>query len=173
MTHVSIDDPVVDEPGMLDEEWLAAPKKRSRIQLTMVGLLIASLCFLGGSLTQKYFGADDSSSAAQGVPGGLPAGLPDGFPAGGLPATNEGGASTAPAEDESSDSIIGTVVEIKGDTWVVEDLGGKRHEVTVAKDTDVTRETRITTDDIKTGDRVQVTGTTKAKQLQADSVTQR
>ena len=94
------------------------------------------MCFLGGSLTQKYFGADDSSTAAAGGPGGFPAGVPEGFPgggAGGLPATSGVGAGAAPVEEDPSDSVIGTVVEIKGDTWVVEDLGGERHEVTVAE----------------------------------------
>ena len=174
MTQTSIDDAAIDDVGMLDEAWLASPTKRSRSRVVMLGLLVAAMCFLGGSLTQKYFGADDSPSAAQSVPGGFPAGLPEGFAGGGaanLPAPSGGG--TAPVDEDPSDSVIGTVIEINGDVWVVEDLGGKQHQVKVVEDTTVTRETRITTEDINTGDRVQVTGTTKAKELQADSVTQR
>ncbi len=122
MTDNTIDDAVVDDTGMLDEEWLAAPTKRSRSRMTMVALLVAAMCFLGGSLTQKYFGADDSSTAAAGGPGGFPAGVPQGFPgggAGGFPATSGVGVGTAPVEEDPSDSVIGRVLEIKGDTWVV------------------------------------------------------
>ncbi len=34
------------------------------------------------------------------------------------------------------------VVEVRGDVWIVEDLGGERHEIKVGDDTDVIREVR-------------------------------
>ena len=69
--------------------------------------------------------------------------------------------------------MIGTVVEIDGDVWVVEDLGGQRHEVRVTDQVDLVRETQLTPDQVTIGDRVDVTGTTKDDQLVADDVTLR
>lgn len=168
MTTSTVDD------TMLDEEWLAAPRKRSRLRLVMVAGLIASVCFLGGALAQKHLGADDA--AASGA-GGLPAGAPEGFPAGGFPSAAPQGTGTSPTEPDAGadaeDQVIGTVIEKNGDVWVVEDLGGKRHEVTVANDTEVVREAKSTPAKVKTGDRVQITGVTRGDGLRAADITLR
>ncbi len=66
-----------------------------------------------------------------------------------------------------------SVASVKDGVWVVEDLGGERHEIVVSVDTKLTRETSFTAQDIKAGDRVQITGTKRDQQLQATDVTQR
>lgn len=159
---------------MLDEEWLAAPRKRSRARLVMASALVASLCFLGGALTQKHLGADEAAAAG---PGGLPAGIPEGLGAGmpdGFPGGQQGAAApSAGAAADAEDQVIGTVVEKKGDVWVVEDLGGTRHDVSVTDDTQVVREARLTPSRVKAGDRVQITGVTSNDRLQAADITLR
>ena len=75
--------------------------------------------------------------------------------------------------DAGADAVIGTVVEIDGDVWVVEDLGGKRHEVRVTDQAHLVRETQLTADQVAVGDLVDVTGTTKDDHLVADDVTLR
>ena len=167
-------DTVIDDP-MLDEEWLAAPAKRSRLRAALAALLVAGLCFLGGALVQKHFGAssaEEASAGAGGFAGGqLPEGLPEGIAQGGFP----GGAADTSSGDDSDDAeaVIGEVVAVRGDVWIVEDLGGKRHEVKVGDDTAVVRETRVATAQVNVGDPVDVTGTTSNGRLQADEVTLR
>lgn len=162
-------DNVMDDP-MLDDEWLAAPAKRSRARLVLVVALAAALCFLGGALVQKHYGTSSTSSAAAGpggFPGGqLPEGLPEGFAQGGLPAD-------AGTTEDDSQSVIGEVVEVRGNVWIVEDLGGKRHEIQVGDETDVVRETSIKPSQVKVGDPVDITGTDNDGRLQADEVTLR
>jgi hypothetical protein len=167
---------VSDEP-FLDEEWLAAPRQRSRLRLVLAALLAVSACFLGGVLVQKHFGADDSATAAG--PGGLPAGLtlPEG---GGLPTGGglPGGGTAAPVAGsgnttDDTDAVVGTVVSIDGDVWVVEDLGGERHEVRVTDESDLVRETPLTPEEVAVGDRVDISGTTADGQLTAEDVTLR
>lgn len=165
----------IDDDTMLDEEWLAAPRKRSRPRLVMVAGLIASVCFLGGALAQKHLGGEDAAASA---PAGFPAGMPEGFggAAGGLPGGAPQGNGSSPIEPESeagSEQVIGTVVEKNADVWVIEDLGGKRHEVTVAKDTHVVRETRLTPSKVKAGDRVQISGAARGGRLRAADITLR
>jgi len=155
--------------SMLDDEWLAAPVERSRFRAVLVVALAAALCFLGGALVQKQFGTDSSAEAATGPAGfgggQLPDGLPEGIGQGGFP-----GGTTS---DDAGESVIGEVVEVRGDVWIVEDLGGERHQVKVGDTTDVTRETSIKPAQVEVGDPVDVTGTTSDGQLQADEVTLR
>ena len=162
---------VTDDP-MLDDEWLAAPAKRSRLRGVLVVALAASVCFLGGTLVQKELGTASTSGAAtapSGFPGGgLPEGLPEGLGQGGLP----GDVATTTTDDDTT-SVIGKVVEVRGDVWIVEDLGGTRHEVQVGDDTDVVREKRLKPSQVKVGDPVDVTGTDRDGRLQADEVTLR
>lgn len=174
----NVTDSVIDDP-MLDDEWLAAPAKRSRVRAVLVVALAAAVCFLGGALVQKQFGTASASEAAgpAGFGGGqLPEGLPEGmgqggFPGGGVPdAPEDTGGTTA---DDPSASVIGEVVEVRGDVWIVEDLGGERHQVEVGDDTDVVRETSVKPDQVKVGDPVDVTGTNSDGRLQADEVTLR
>ena len=162
MTDTAIDDP------MLDEEWLAAPAKRSRVRLTLTVVLAAAVCFLGGALVQKQFGTDTAAETAAGPAGFSGGQLPEGIALPGAP-DDAGGASS----DDASQSVIGEVVQIHGDVWIVEDLGGKRHQITVGDDTDLTRETSIKPAQVKVGDPVDITGTNSDGQLQADEVTLR
>ena len=169
MTETVIDDP------MLDEEWLAAPVKRSRLRVVLAVALAAAVCVLGGAMIQKHFGASSAAEAATGpggFPGGqLPAGMPEGgFPAG-VPGTSDGASETAGADE--SKSVIGELVEVRGEVWIVEDLGGKRHRIRVDDDTDVVRETSIKLTAVKVGDPVDVTGTSSNNRLQATEVTLR
>jgi uncharacterized protein YdeI (BOF family) len=162
MTDTAIDDP------MLDEEWLAAPAKRSRLRLTLALVLAAALCFLGGALVQKGLGTDTAAATATGPTGSNGGQLPEGL---GLPGASDdaGSAST----DDADRSVIGEVVQIRGDLWIVQDLGGQRHTITVGDDTDVTRETTVEPTQVEVGDPVDITGTDSGGQLQANEVTVR
>ncbi|MBJ7359525.1 hypothetical protein [Nocardioides sp.] len=164
---------------MLDEAWLAAPRHRSRLRLVLATLLAASLCFLGGTLVQKHFGAETSATPAG--PAGLPTGaegFPEGFPAAGgqVPGAVTGGSGddgTGDTENEGTDdtgAVVGTVVSIDGDVWTVEDLGGERHEVRVTADSDLVRETSLTPDQVAVGDLVDISGTTAGGRLTAADV---
>ena len=153
---------------LLDEAWLAAPARRSRVRMVLAALLAASVCFLGGALVQKHFGAAASGASASPAFPDFAGGAPSGFP-GGAPTGGDTGSGAA----DETDSVIGTVVEIRDGEWVVEDLGGNRHTITVDEETSVIREEKLTLDDVKNGDLVQVTGTTSKKKLQADDITLR
>lgn len=168
-------DTVIDDP-MLDEEWLASPVKRSRLRAVLAAILAAAVCFLGGAMVQKHLGAGSAAETAA-SPSGFAAGqLPAGLPEGGLPGdatgASDGAADSANGADEAK-SVIGTVVEVRGGVWIVEDLGGKRHRIKVSDDTDVVRETSLHLSEVKVGDPVDVSGTTSNGQLQANEVTLR
>jgi Domain of unknown function (DUF5666) len=165
----------VSDDTMLDEAWLAAPRHRSRLRIGLATLLAASVCFLGGALVQKHFGAE--SSATSTGPGGLPTGaggFPEGFPGAGqgIPG-GTGDTSGTGAPEKNRDAVVGTVVSIDGDVWTVEDLGGERHEVRVTDDSDLVRETSLTPDQVAVGDLVDISGTTADGQLTAEDVTLR
>lgn len=168
-------DTVIDNP-MLDEEWLAAPVKRSRLRVVLVVILAAAVCFLGGAMVQQHFGASSDAGATAGpggfVGGQLPAGLPEGGFSGVAPGASNGAADSSAGADEA-ESVIGEVVEVRGEVWIVEDLGGKRHRITVGDDTDVIRETSIQLTAVQVGDPVDVSGTTSNGRLQANEVTLR
>ena len=142
----------------------------------------AALCILGGVLVQQHFGAAETTTAG-GLPNGFPGGgsVPSGFPGagGGLPdGAQQGGGGAAPpttseTADAGADAVIGRVVEIGGDVWVVEDLSGKRHEVRVTDQAHLVREAQLTADQVAVGDLVDVTGTTENDHLVADDVTLR
>lgn len=171
-------DTVIDNP-MLDDEWLAAPAKRSRLRAVLVVALAAAVCLLGGALIQKHFGASSAADAATGpagfgggqLPEGMPEGMPEGIGQGGFPGESDDAGGTT--DDDAGESVIGEVVEIRGDVWIVEDLGGKRHKVKVGETTEVTRETSIKPAQVEVGDPVDVTGTNNDGRLQADEVTLR
>ena len=110
--------------------------------------------------------------------GQLPEGLPEGIGQGGFPGS--GGGLPGPSDDaggattdNASQSVIGEVIQIRGDVWIVKDLGGKRHKITVGDDIDVTRETSIKSAQVRVGDPVDITGTNSDGQLQANEVTLR
>lgn len=148
----------VSDGPVLDEEWLAAPRSRSRLRLVLAALLAASLCFLGGVLVQKHLGPSTAAAAPTGFPGG--ATLPDGgqgFPgAGELPG---GGSTTAPdgADDDQEAAVVGTVVSIDGDVWTVEDLGGTSHQVVVGEAAKIVRETTVSAADVELDSTVDIT----------------
>ncbi len=165
-------DTVIDDP-MLDEEWLAAPVKRSRLRVALAVVLVVALCFLAGAMVQKHFGVGSAVESATG-PGGfaggqLPAGLPEGGFPGGAPGASEGAADNSAGADGAK-SVIGKVVEVRGEVWIVEDLGGRRHRIKVGDDTDIVREARIDVSGVKVGDPVDVSGTTSNGRLQAIEV---
>lgn len=146
--------------ALMAEEWLAAPRKRSRVRAALVVLLAAAVCFLGGALVQKHLGSTDAgaSGAASGPPAmssmQLPQGLPDLSQAGGAQG------STGASSPGGSDHVIGEVVAVRKGSWVVRDLGGKRHRIPVTDDTAVVRETKGSTDDVEVGDTVDISGDT-------------
>ena len=166
-------DNVVDDP-ILEEEWLAAPTQRSRLRLALAAVLVAALCFLAGAMVQKQYGASDAAAS------GLPAGAvspPQGgaFPGagtGGFPTTTDsGGGST---DDADAEAVIGTVVAIDGDVWVVKDLGGKRHRVAVGDDASLVHESALERSQVRVGDSVDITGSTiSGGRWAADKVTVR
>ncbi len=185
MTEPSLNDTADHhlDDQVLDEEWLAAPTKRSRGRLILIGLLAAAVCFLGGAFTQKHYGP--STTAATAAPGGT-AGLPGGFPgggqgfpggAGGFPGagtqSDQQGAAGGGDQPTGTEAVIGHVVQINGNTWTVEDLGGKRHQITITDDTLVTREETLTADQVAQGDTVSITGTTSGDKVSADQITLR
>lgn len=168
-------DTVIDDP-MLDEEWLPAPVKRSRPRAVLVVILAAAVCFLGGAMLQKHFGTSSDPGTAAGPAGFAGGQLPAGLPEGGFPGVGSGtvdGTADSPTGADEAESVIGTVVKVRGEVWIVEDLGGKRHRITVGDDTDVVRETSIQLTAVKVGDPVDVSGTTSNGRLEANEVTLR
>lgn len=138
--------------ALMAGEWLAAPRKRSRLRTLLVVLLAAAVCFLGGALVQKHLGSTDST--ATGSAGGPPAGamqLPQGLP----DLAQSSGASTS---SDDGASVIGKVVAVRDGFWVVRDLAGKKHRVPVTKDTEVVRESPLKARAVKVGDTVDVSG---------------
>lgn len=173
--------PTADIDTELDEEWLAAPHSRSRLSAALAAALILSLTFLGGVLVQKHWGATGTGSTASpsGLPGGFPNGAaPSGFPqlggaAPGGPAS-AGTSQSGSATTTGSTTVIGTVISIHGTNWIVEDLGGKRHTITVPQETTVVREERSSTGTVNKGDTVTVAGTNAAgNSLNASRITLR
>jgi hypothetical protein len=173
MTHPPADttaDPTDDPTGdrtadssgdLLDEEWLAAPTRRSRLRGVLVVLLAAALVFLAGVEVQRHFGATSSSDSA--VAGAFPGGgLPTGFPAAGGPQGNQPDTSASSGSSGSGDdaAVIGTVESVKGDVWTIKDLGGTLHEVTVSSTVRIVRETSVDPAEVETGATVDVAGTT-------------
>lgn len=163
--------PVADD---WDDEWLAAPTRRSRWRSVLVLALAASLVFLAGVEVQKRFGtASGGSSALAGAPAGFPSGMPSGgFPSGmaapGGDAGADAGADTG--ADSGSDSggdsgagaetrteVIGTVIAKHGDIWVVKDLGGTKHRITVTEDTRFVRQSSLSASDVAAGATVDIT----------------
>jgi hypothetical protein len=158
----------IDEQGtgdLLDEEWLSGKPRRSRARLVLLGALVLSATFLGGVEVQRHYGTSGSTGTSA---GGLPTGLPSGFPAGGFPGGGTpGGATTGTGQGtgtgsgaSSSSQVIGTLVAVKGDTWTVKDLGGKKHTITVDTTTRIVREETVDPADVPTGTTVDVAGTT-------------
>jgi hypothetical protein len=164
-----------DDTELLDEDWLAAPTRRSRWRTTLLCALAAAVVFLGGVEVQKQFGS--SATAASGRPAGFAGGLGGGF-AGGFPGATGGTGSTSTttggtAGSQSTSSVIGTVVSRHGTTWTIKDLGGTTHRVTVPATAPLTRQRPIKASRIKPGATVDVQGSTSGGRLTATSITLR
>jgi hypothetical protein len=152
----------------VDDPWLAEPPKRSRLRLVLLILLAAAVVFYGGVEVQKRYGTAGSATdtAAGPAAGGFTP--PDGasFPGGGqLPGGGTGdengtGDQGAGSSDTDTDTVIGTVVSLKGDKLVVEDFGGKKHTITLGANVRVVLKTAGNTSDLKAGATVQVTDST-------------
>jgi len=155
MTHTQAQ--TEPETELLDEEWLSAPTRRSRLRSVLVVLLAAALVFLGGVEVQRRFGATPSgtdSATGPSLPGGgvLPSGLAGG------PQGTPPDASGSTGTDEAA--VIGTLQSVKGDVWTIKDLGGTLHEVTVSSTVRIVRETSVAASDVETGATVDISGTT-------------
>lgn len=174
-THVVGPQPDSLDQELLDEPWLADTHRRSRARVVLLALLSAALVFLAGAQVQRHFGATSSQSGAAatipasgtGFPGGIPSGAGIPGASGNIPGGG-GGAAQGSVGDESdqgtvgdgtgSAAVIGEVVSVKGDTWIVKDLGGKKHTVTVASSTTVVRQQHVSARTVKPGQTVNVSG---------------
>jgi hypothetical protein len=146
-----------------DDEFGAAPAPQRRIPL-VTGLLVLgvalALTFAAGVLVQKHHDAGTTAATpgagafqAGGFPGGAGAGFPNGQASSGASAS--GGTTSGPV-------VIGTVVNVKGKTMTVKDLGGKQHVVRLAATTTATKTITITVGALTPGTTVSVEGTTIA-----------
>jgi hypothetical protein len=175
-THAAIDD------QMLDEEWLAAPERQPRLRLILLAVLAASVFFLGGALVQKHFGTGSGASSVGAGPGGagfpsggqMPRGMPNGFPgAAGIDSQSTASPTDGATAGTGSKSVIGKVVEVRKDVWIVEDLGGKRYTVRVTDHAAVVRESKADRSQVKAGAAIEISGTTSDDQIEASKVTLR
>ncbi|MGC4113037.1 MAG: hypothetical protein QM747_21990 [Nocardioides sp.] len=163
------------EPDVLDEEWLAAPSRRSRARVGLLLLLAVLLVFLGGVEVQKRWGSD-STSGTGAVPSGAFRGAPTTSGSGtfGSPptgASDSSDSSGAASTSSTTPAVIGKVTGIHGRTWTVQDLGGKDHTVTVTAETTLTRPLARATGPIRPGSSVTVLGTTHGKAVTATAIT--
>ena len=156
---------------VMDDAWLAAPVKRSRLRLVLVVTLVAAVVFLAGVQVQKRYGvAGSGAAAAAAAPGGSPGGGP---PAGFAPPV---GATTGDqtAADADATAVIGTVVSVEHGVWTVEDLGGTTHEITVDATVRIVQESPLAADDVADGTTVDISGTTDDQgRVTATSITVR
>ncbi len=146
-----------------DDAWLAEPVRRSRWRLMLVLALAASLVFLAGVEVQKAFGTSSGGTSAASPAGGFPSGMPSGLPSGmaapgGATSTDDGSGSSSSGATTQTE-VIGTVVARHGDVWVVEDLGGTKHRITVSEETRIVRESSLSASDVRTGATVDITTT--------------
>ena len=139
-----------------DSDWLTADTHMSRRRAVLLLLLAAAIVFLAGAQVQKRFG-DQASGAATGLPSGFPTSMPTGA-GGAVP----GGQGAEPSDDETesdTSNVVGTLTSTKGNTWIVTDLGGKKHTITLKDDTRLREERTVESRTAKTGSTVDITGT--------------
>jgi hypothetical protein len=151
---------------VLDDAWLSAPAKRSRLRGALVVLLAAALVFLGGVEVQKRYGAAPAAAA--------PTGARPQFALGGgaLPSGQTGGGQTTGTTTQAA--VIGTVVAVKNGVWTIKDLGGKTHKVVVGADVKIVKEQALTADQVPAGSTVDVSGSTDTQgQVTATTITVR
>ena len=138
---------------VLDDTWLAAPPRRSRARLALLGLLAATLLFWAGVEVQQRYGVAGAAVASTGPAGTFTP--PTG--AFGGPGSTSGGDTTT---GDGQTSVIGTVVSVKGDVWTVKDFGGKTHRIRVGADARVVEESAVDRTRVAAGTTVAVSGTT-------------
>ena len=166
MTHQATD---MHEPSedIVDEPWLAAPSRRSRVRVVLVVLLLTLVLFVAGAQVQKRFGGESSASAASQpvspVAGGQGfEGLPgQSVPGAQGPRTSGSSSSASGDTGESSGStpvLIGTVTATKARTWAVKDLGGHTHTVRLTSATTITRPADQAAEPVRVGSQVTVEG---------------
>jgi hypothetical protein len=145
---------------VMDDAWLAEPRKRSRLRLLLAVTLAAALVFLAGVEVQKRYGVAGAADTATAATGGLTGGPPAGFTP---PGSDQEAAQAAGSDSGAASSgaaVIGTVVSVKDGVWTVKDLGGTVHEVTVGDAARIVRETTLAADQVAAGATVDISGTT-------------
>jgi hypothetical protein len=169
MSHAEADSIASPSASMLDAEWLAAPRRRSRLSAVLLTLVVAGLVFLGGVEVQKAFGSSSTSAAAS---SGFPAGGFGGTVPGGFGGTAPGGSSTTSRPGTGGTPVVvGTVTVAAAHSWTVKDLGGKTHTIHITGSTIITRPLSAAAAPIRTGALVAVQGTSKSGRITASSIT--
>jgi hypothetical protein len=169
MSHAETEFIASPSASMLDAEWLAAPRRRSRLRAVLLVLVVAGLVFLGGVEVQKAFGSNGTSAAAS---SGFPAGGFGGTVPGGFGGPAPGGSSTtSSAGTGGTPVVVGTVTVAGAHSWTVKDLGGKTHTVHITGTTTITRPLSTATAPIRKGALVAVQGSTKSGRITASSIT--
>jgi hypothetical protein len=161
---MSQESPTLDAQA-LDDQWLAAPSRRSRFRIAVLAALAVLLVFLGGVEVQKRWGTAATNPSARSAASPFGGSLPSG---GFRSQTTPSGATTG-----ATPAVIGKVTGIHGHTWTVQDLGGKDHTVTVTARTTLTRSVRRATGPIRTGSTVTVQGSTRGHTVVATAITVR
>ncbi|MFA4928792.1 MAG: hypothetical protein WC558_09765 [Patulibacter sp.] len=165
------DDALPDDDAFADDAQIAderPPRARRRslppVAIGLLSVVIAGLGFIGGVQVQKRSGDD----AAGGLPAGMAAMAPGGgggtapgaaapegaAPGGGAPPGGVGGAS--------SSATTGEVANVKGSRVYVTTADGSTTEVSVGSTASVQRLASSSVDEIRPGDTVVVTGTTRS-----------
>ena len=182
------DEPTEDD--LVDDAWLQSTKKKSRARTWLLVGLAAAVVFLGGVVVQRELGSTPSGSAAS--PAALPGGgqLPEGLSAGQLPGGGQlpdggevpGGSlgsgespsadGTADTSAATADTVIGKISRIRGDDWVITDLGGERHPARIADDATLTAPYGAA-GGVRVGSTVTVAGSTVSGVLTVHSITVR
>ncbi len=161
-------DPYADPDPGADADWAAelAPRRpaRRRLPLLLAALVLAALGFVGGIVTTQQV---EESQQASGLPEGLqlPEGieLPEGFelPSGGLGGgLPGGGAGAGQLAALTGGTPTYTVTVVDGGTLYLKDTGGTTVKAVTVPSTKVRRLAPSTTDELRPGDTVTVTGET-------------
>ncbi len=171
MSHAVTPPTLEEDTEILDPDWLAAPSRRSRTRLVLLGALAVLLVFFAGVQVQKHWGSDSGSSGSA-APSGFPAsGDLGALPAGGR--SGSGPSSTSGGSTSATPAVIGTVSAVHGHTWTVKDLGGHSHTVKVTGSTTLTRPMADSSTPVRAGTHVTVQGKTRGHTVTATAITLR
>lgn len=152
-------------PPLEGEEWLSEPDMLPRrprrrllapLPLSLLGVLLIALGFIGGVLVEK----SESSSSSPAAAGS--SALTSRFRAlaGGRSAASTGAASSSTAAGASGFArpTVGTVAYLEGGTLYVTNSEGNTVKVTTSPGTGVTKSVKSTVPDIHPGETVTITG---------------